>query len=128
MTTYTQPTYPHGGGFSRNIVNYIEQVVGRALCDLDISMPEIENLSYGNDVCDSFGLKGYNFQVFIPNCLPQMHYSYEKNLLLNCDENVGYFGFKADYDNEEFDSFDDVDYDLDGITERIISFIKNFKQ
>ena len=44
MTTYTQPAYPHGGGFSRNIVNYIEQVVGRALCDLDIEMPEIENL------------------------------------------------------------------------------------
>ena len=111
-------TYMHGGEMSKNIVNYIEREASNVLYDLDIEMPEIENLSYGNDICDSFGFKGYDFQVFIPNCLPEMHdYS---------EENIGFFGFKNDGYLGSIDEFDEVDYDLKGIIKRIISFIKNF--
>jgi len=111
----------HGGETSRNIANYIENEVRMALDDLDIEMPSTENLSYGNDICDSFGFelcKNYFIQIYIPNCLPEMHDNYE--------ENVGYFGFKNDGYLGSIDEFDEVDYDLKGIIERIISFIKSF--
>ena len=115
-------TYMHGGEMSKNIVNYIEREASNVLYDLDIEMPEIENLSYGNDICDSFGFelrKDYFIQIYIPNCLPEMHdYS---------EENIGFFGFKADYENDSFDSFDDADYDLEGIIERIVSYIQKCK-
>ncbi len=114
-------TYMHGGETSRNIVNYIENEVQMALDDLDIEMPSTENLSYGNDICDSFGFelrKDYFIQIYIPNCLPEMHdYS---------EENIGFFGFKNDGYLGSIDEFDEVDYDLKGIIKRIISFIKNF--
>lgn len=116
-------TYMHGGETSRNIVNYIKREVEMALYDLDIEIPSIENLSYGNDICDSFGFelrKNYFIEIFIPNCLPEMHD--------HCEENIGYFGFKNDGYLGSIDEFDEVDYDLEGIIKRIISFIKNFNQ
>ena len=116
-------TYMHGGETSRNIVNYIKGEVEMALYDLNIEIPSIENLSYKNDICDSFGFelrKDYFIQIYIPNCLPEMHDHYE--------ENIGYFGFKNDGYLGSVDEFDEVDYDLKGIIERIISFIKNFNQ
>ena len=110
-------TYMHGGEMSKNIVNYIEREASNVLYDLDIEMPEIENLSYGNDICDSFGFKGYDFQVFIPNCLPEMHdYS---------EENIGFFGFADDYNSSG--GCDSVDHTLKSIIERIVSYVQKCK-
>ena len=110
-------TYMHGGEMSKNIVNYIEREVSNALYDLDIEMPEIENLSYGNDICDSFGFKGYDFQVFIPNCHPEMHDTYE--------ENFGFFGFAGDYNSSG--GCDGEEYTLKGIIKRIVSYVPECK-
>ena len=110
-------TYMHGGGVSKNIVNYIEREVSNALYDLDIEMPEVENLSYTNDSCDSFGFEGYDFQVFIPNCLPEMHDIYE--------ENFGFFGFDENYNSSG--GCDDEEYTLKSIIERIVSYVPKCK-
>jgi hypothetical protein len=117
MEGITMNTYMHGGDYSRNIVRHIENRVEEALNHLDIEMPEIENLSYGNDICDSFGFEGFDFQVFIPNCPEELNDP--------AFEYFAYFGFAEDYNSSG--GCDGEEYTLKGIIERIVSYVRACK-